>query len=189
MKTIAIFSTDKCPDREPDFLSNSCSAYWDMGHGVVRSSDHWAGWSLCTGQASCIWGFKSTGPAAHAWKTGYCAYPDFQTRRLVPILQTVTERDRTIAMMIRDAGGFIDYSSWSDPSVLPAWAAVYRADCPMLPADICSRALKNKESSRVIYARPSQMTEILRGAREIRIGQKLEEPDWSWDCKKDQTMV
>lgn len=48
--TAAVFDLCEKPNREPDYISASGSAYWYVDGGVVRCSDHW-GW----GVASCNW--------------------------------------------------------------------------------------------------------------------------------------
>lgn len=69
--TAADFRPCERPDREPDFVSPSGSRYWDLGHGVVRESDHWGMWIR-----SCHWflaGAFYTGPA----RCGFAAWSDF----------------------------------------------------------------------------------------------------------------
>lgn len=48
--TAAVFSICATPDRTPDYVSVSGSAYWYENGGVVRNSDHWG-----YGVASCNW--------------------------------------------------------------------------------------------------------------------------------------
>lgn len=48
--TAAVFDVCETPDREPDYVSGSGSAYWYENDGVIRRSDHWGGYV-----ASCKW--------------------------------------------------------------------------------------------------------------------------------------
>lgn len=78
--TKAIFTPCDKPGREPDFVSKSGSAYWDLGHGVVRCSDHWNG-SI----RSCSWFLAVQMPGMPSGcfdgeAFGYCAYGDFKER-------------------------------------------------------------------------------------------------------------
>ena len=49
-ETFADFSKCVRPQSEPDYISNSGSAYWYSDGGVIRESDHWG-----YGVASCDW--------------------------------------------------------------------------------------------------------------------------------------
>ncbi len=71
--TTAVFTPCVKPDREPDFVSDSGSEYWDLGDRVVRLSDHW-GWVK-----SCSWTFGE--PRLHfVYSCGECLYKDFTLR-------------------------------------------------------------------------------------------------------------
>jgi hypothetical protein len=79
--TAASFKPCSQPDREPDFVSSSGSAYWRTGEGVIRLSDHW-----CFGIRSCDWYLDgklycdfNTGTREIYASTvcGFCRYADF----------------------------------------------------------------------------------------------------------------
>lgn len=177
IKTIAIFKTDTCPEREPDFVSDSWSAYWDVGHGVIRSSDHWAGWGDCTGQASCIWGYQSDCTPQNIWKTGYCAYSAFTQRKKIPILHRVSKDDRILAKAIMDAGGILDPSEYS--GALPLWARECAANSNLLPARLRCTEPGTDKSTAVLYAPDQVLRDITAGAPEIEIGKRLDVPFWA----------
>lgn len=69
-RTSAIFYPCATPDRKPDFISASGSKYWDEGHGVIRSSDHWGDIADCD-----WWVNEDTSEESY---TGYCPYTGFQ---------------------------------------------------------------------------------------------------------------
>ena len=48
--TAAVFDLCDQPEREPDYISGSGSAYWYVNGGVVRRSNHWG-----DAIASCAW--------------------------------------------------------------------------------------------------------------------------------------
>lgn len=48
--TVGFFEKSATPDREPDYVSDSGSAYWYEPEGVYRLSDHWG-----RGVGSCDW--------------------------------------------------------------------------------------------------------------------------------------
>jgi hypothetical protein len=63
------------PDRGPNYVSRSGSAYWDTGFGVIRESDHWG--SYYFDSAWFYNGFyvvETEGPVC-----GYAAYSEFMT--------------------------------------------------------------------------------------------------------------
>ncbi|MEO1585411.1 MAG: hypothetical protein AAFR96_12685 [Planctomycetota bacterium] len=68
--TFVDYEACETPDRPPDFISRSRSAYWDLGDRVVRHSDHW-------GRVSrCLWlldGFQTRLQPA----SGVAPYADF----------------------------------------------------------------------------------------------------------------
>ena len=66
--TGAIFAIRKAhPDRNPDYVSASGSAYWHTKSGVYRKSDHWGF------VASCVWLIKERNKIAFEnTNTKYC---------------------------------------------------------------------------------------------------------------------
>lgn len=85
--TLATFGACEPPTREPDFVSDSGSQYWNTGDGVIRRSDHWG-----NGIRSCDWHFYgpatmlpltfADGTVAEGYSvrvadTGFCRYADF----------------------------------------------------------------------------------------------------------------
>lgn len=69
--TVADFGLAEVPDRPPDFVSYSGSAYWDMGNCVRRLSDHWGI------VASCKWLLE--GRRVKAFACGECPYEEFRS--------------------------------------------------------------------------------------------------------------
>jgi hypothetical protein len=73
--------------------SETGSVYYDLGHGVVRGSDHWGR------VGGCYWAYAGpTGdPSDPGWKRmrfGYCAYQDFLYQEgFVPIPRDVLNKD------------------------------------------------------------------------------------------------
>ena len=76
IRTRANFTTCDPPDREPDFVSRSGSAYWDEGDGITRTSDHWTGQHGVRRIVDCYWQLDRS----HEFEetaTGRCDYTDF----------------------------------------------------------------------------------------------------------------
>ena len=69
--TVADWSLCETPDRDPDFVSWSGSAYWDMGAEVRRLSDHWGA------VASCKW--LLNGKRLKAFLCGVVCYDEFRS--------------------------------------------------------------------------------------------------------------
>ncbi len=70
--TIANFVSCKIPERNPDFISISGSAYWDEGDRVIRWSDHWGI------VASCYWQLWILNGNDESCSCGECLYIDFR---------------------------------------------------------------------------------------------------------------
>ena len=77
MATKADFETCDEPEREPDYISYSGSAYWYSDDGVVRSSDHWG-----TGVASCDWTLDGRAESSFiddgGRRSGFCPWASFE---------------------------------------------------------------------------------------------------------------
>ena len=58
--TAAVFGICGKPEREPDYISGSGSAYWYENGGVIRCSDHWG-----YGVASCNWWLRELDMTHH----------------------------------------------------------------------------------------------------------------------------
>ena len=175
-RTIAHFAPSPLPYREPDFVSSSRSAYWDMGDAVIRASDHWAGQHGCTGQASCIWSLGQQ-VAPGAWANGIAAYSSFVRRKEVDICLAIGDLDRYAARIIHDAGGALPYSDWiTYAQPLPAWASkVFRG--PSLVPDAALRLFrKHPAVQHVVCAPQLRLDGILSGADHLRIGTRLSLP-------------
>lgn len=81
--TFGVWHVVQTPEREPDFISESGSCYWDLAHGVVRLADHWL-----FRVRSCCWLLSGPdGPYSYneygCDVSAYCAYSDFR-RKLDP---------------------------------------------------------------------------------------------------------
>ncbi len=70
--TFANFITCERPNCEPDFQSDSNSAYWYTPEGVVRESNHWLG---CI--KTCNWGLDGFYENDGEFKCGFCKFEDF----------------------------------------------------------------------------------------------------------------
>lgn len=69
--TVADWNRCEIPERDPDYVSFSGSAYWDYGNRVRRLSDHWGE------VASCKW--LLTGKPIQAFLCGECYYDEFRS--------------------------------------------------------------------------------------------------------------
>ena len=71
-KTKALWElVDEKPNKEPDFVSESRSAYWYTKEGVYRHADHW-------GQVNgCIWMLHKNGAYISREATGFCNWDLF----------------------------------------------------------------------------------------------------------------
>ena len=69
--SIADFYRCEIPDRDPDFVSFTGSAYWDYGNKIRRLSDHWG--KLRTS----IWFLD--GKRTKIYCCGECYYSEFRT--------------------------------------------------------------------------------------------------------------
>lgn len=78
--TKADFASCDRPDREPDYVSASGSAYWYGDDGVVRASTHWG-----AKIASCDWYLD--GEALSSWEPvcGYCPWNGFSFNKTIVI--------------------------------------------------------------------------------------------------------
>lgn len=78
MGTEASWSDAEAPEREPDYISDSGSAYWYTERGVFRESNHW-GYEV----ASCDWFLGEKESAwldCHGLRCGYCPWRDFEPK-------------------------------------------------------------------------------------------------------------
>ncbi len=71
-ETVANWSRCEIPDRIPDYVSYSGSAYWDFGDRVRRYSDHWG-----IRIASCSWYLEFKTYSNTHGLCGVCYYEDF----------------------------------------------------------------------------------------------------------------
>lgn len=82
--TFADFAPCDVPAREPDFISRSRSAYWDLGDRVVRHSDHWGR------VRSCCWLLEGCRTRL-GQASGVCRYGEFRR-----IARLSVEADRAV---------------------------------------------------------------------------------------------
>lgn len=68
--TVADFSRCEIPDRNPDYVSFSGSAYWNKGNKVIRQSDHWGN------LISSRWLLE--GKESKIFTCAYCYYENFR---------------------------------------------------------------------------------------------------------------
>lgn len=158
--TEADFLPASVPDREPDFVSGSGSAYWDAGDGVFRASDHWAGLNGCTGQASCYWTILDAA-RPHAWLSGYCGYSSFRPRapRRGPDLSRLTERDREAAILLRRCGGAMAFDGYAPP---PVWALMFINGSSFTHERADEMFRTGEARRRVVLADAAIISEVLR---------------------------
>jgi len=71
--TVADWTLCELPDRPPDFVSYSGSAYWYYGNRVRRWSDHW-GQNI----ASCCWYIEYHTFSGKNSICGECFYENFR---------------------------------------------------------------------------------------------------------------
>lgn len=73
IQTVADWRLCEIPDRVPDYVSFSGSAYWDLGDRVRRLSDHW-GKRIST----CCWYLDYRCVKSKYCLCGECFYDDFR---------------------------------------------------------------------------------------------------------------
>ena len=73
VSTVADWRLCEIPDRDPDFVSFSGSAYWNLGDRVRRWSDHWG-----PNIASCCWYLDYKTINRGCSFCGECYYEDFK---------------------------------------------------------------------------------------------------------------
>ncbi|MEP3665806.1 MAG: hypothetical protein ABJN42_03620 [Roseibium sp.] len=171
--TTTTFQKCKTPEHEPDFVSGSYSSYWDMGHGVIRASDHWAGRNGCTGQASCVWDIIGEDIAPGAWATGYAAYESFRYRTRMPVLHEVTGDDLRDARMLSAAGGAVSLADWTDAranSDIPPWAGRFFPGPNMIPDPAKRLFCRQPQLRAAVSCVPARIDRIMAGDSEILIG-------------------
>lgn len=160
--TIAEFTPSREPDREPDFISRSGSVYWDVGVGVFRSSDHWAGMNGCTGQASCEWSILDA-VRPGVWVSGYCDYSGFRHKGRVKRFRRheVTERDLMLAerLFLAD-GAVIDNAGFS---ITPVWARLSLRGSEFSTKQAKGIFDENPQAKRVISAEMTLIADIIHG--------------------------
>ena len=87
--TVANWTLCEIPDRPPDYVSFTGSAYWDYGDRVRRWSDHWGI------VKSCRWYLDfHTGKLLAC---GECLYEDFRSKRQLVKWELTDDKPRTDA--------------------------------------------------------------------------------------------
>lgn len=166
--TKADFRIRATPDREPDFVSGSGSAYWDVGEGVVRCSDHWVGVNGCERQASCVWRIIGDGDL-WGWNTGYCAYEAFRIKTWGEREHLVTSRDVEIAKQIRAGSGVLtQFSAFS--GLVPVWATLHFPGGANANAETEAVFRREPKAVRAITAPAPILDAILSGEASVRYG-------------------
>lgn len=176
-QTRATFAVCDRPNREPDFISDSGSVYWDTGLGVIRLSDHWAGQHGCVGQRSCIWSLDQTvEPATTA--AGHCHYRDFEIRPTIPVWHQIKKADTELAGLLAAHGGAIPASFWvtgtgrrTTKKVIPVWAREETRDYVRTPA--AKKLLTTTHTRIAITAETTVIRKITKGAGKIKIGSTI----------------
>lgn len=161
-RTRAVFRPSEVPDREPDFVSPGRSVYWDLGHAVIRASDHWSEQNGCREIGGCFWTYEDL-CAPGSWEVGICAYASFVRRVRTFPTRPATEADLALASLIFTTGGGIDPQLWAgrpgSPQV-PEWARVApRGTLAAAPAR--TYLDENPLSTRVLTADRSVLRRIL----------------------------
>jgi hypothetical protein len=78
--TVANYTRCEVPDRHPDFVSFSGSAYWDLGDRVRRYSDHWGPYI-----STCCWYLDFKDLKLKYSLCGECYYEEFRPVRWLDI--------------------------------------------------------------------------------------------------------
>jgi hypothetical protein len=168
--TVAQFSRAALPGHEPDFVSDSGSAYWDMGDHVVRSSDHWVGQGDCTSQASCIWSYAEY-LSDGEWATGACLYSEFRRRHKIPVMIGLQDADRDLARHMLAHGGAVDDRATRVPGqALPLWARRVSRRSQGLPAPAVALFAKDPAIHYIICAPVNTLEKIVSGTDKLHVG-------------------
>ena len=162
--TLATFTPCDPPRREPDFVSPSRSVYWDIGWGVIRSSDHWVGLEGCTGQATCRWDLHND-PGPPGFRTGACPYTGFLPYTPPQPTLVGTERDAAIAAWLMEHNGACtpavwDAAGWGLP---PAWVRVAWKGSPSATLAAARLLHDLPEGSKALCASPRALRAALQG--------------------------
>lgn len=195
-QTIASFKpcATPAPERPADFSSDSGSLYWDVGTGVVRASDHWAGHNGCDGQRSCIWKLEAPELDWGAQAAGYCAFDGFQVRRLVPVWHEISIQDKRMATILKNGGGALPASDWvtgagrrTSKMPVPCWASeALRTSSGRTKAAKTLFAARPRVQ-KVITAPPEVLSRILSDRKRLKIGEELEKPPSSfWELPEEE---
>lgn len=81
LATVADWSRCEIPERLPDYVSFSGSAYWDCGDRVKRLADHWGD------VASCRWFIEGT--IFPIFICGECHYEEFRSMKVFEHVEPV----------------------------------------------------------------------------------------------------
>lgn len=171
--TMAVFTPQTPPEREPDFISPAGSVYWDLGSGVLRASDHWAGHLGCTGQASCIWRIRADEPDFGTYLSGYCAYEAFHRRRMVPVPHNVRETDCALALEMSLYGAARPIRD----TLPPPWAQRAYKHSVLLSPTLKDWFRRNGDCATALWAEPRFVQEICSGKPEVILFYREEQPD------------
>lgn len=84
--TIANWEKCEIPDRDPDYISFTGSAYWDFGNKIRRCSDHWG--KLRTS----IWFLDCK--SIKTYSCGECYYSEFRelTKEILESLSSMEQK-------------------------------------------------------------------------------------------------
>ena len=169
-KTVANFTVCDRPDRNPDFVSDSGSEYWNAGDGVIRAADHWVGDMGCTAIRSCLWSIDAAG---YGERVGFAAYDSFRIRKAVPIWHHVADADRELAQLILDHNG-VPASLWTKGSGrhtkkrdIPVWASETFKDMASF-----EKRIGDRKARQLIIADTVVCRRVLKQGR-IKVGEKL----------------
>jgi len=81
-KTHANFTACERPTHKPTFVSKSGSSYWDLGHEVVRFSNHWTGQHGINKIVDCYWTIDVE-HEKRQFVCGRCQYIDFIPKKKI----------------------------------------------------------------------------------------------------------
>lgn len=95
----AIFNGCEKPAREPDYISESGSAYWYSEDGVIREADHWGN------VATCIWEIRNIVDYDLDRITGFCAWEAFDGA--VKLVEKEFDFQNRRSMNIRSCGLYL----------------------------------------------------------------------------------
>jgi hypothetical protein len=92
-RSLANFTPCSIPDRAPDYVSKSGSAYWYTTEGVIRGADHWGG------VASCRWTLGGNELKTETPVGGFCRWNEIALSVAIEVFVEIPPRKKIKAIM------------------------------------------------------------------------------------------